>query len=83
MPLVTSAPTNRTNVLLIHRDVVDTSKKKQFVDSYGSINFCKVSLTVLSPAGFVANKKNDPSNRKYGNFAIRLLRSFVTGEQKH
>lgn len=81
MPLVTSAPTNRTNVLPIH--VVNTSKKKQFVDSYGSINFCKVSLTVLSPAGFVANKKNDPSNRKYGNFAIRLLRSFVTGEQKH
>lgn len=81
MPLVTSAPTNRTNVLLIH--VVNTSKKKQFVDSYGSINFCKVSLTVLSPAGFVANKKNDSSNRKYGNFAITLLRSFVTDEQKH
>lgn len=57
MPLVTSAPTNRTNVLLIHRDVVHTSKKKQFVDSYGSINFCKVSLAIVLPAGFVANKK--------------------------
>lgn len=69
MPLVTSAPTNRTNVLLIHRDVVHTSKKKQFVDSYGSINFCKVSLAIVLPAGFVANKK---TIQVIGNMIISL-----------
>lgn len=73
MPLVTSAPTNRTNVLLIHRDVVHTSKKKQFVDSYGSINFCKVSLAIVLPAGFVANKK---TIQVIGNMIISLSRCY-------
>ena len=62
--------------LLIHCDVVNTNKKKQFVDplhSYGSINFCKVSLTVVSRAGLVANKK---TIRVIGNMVISLSRCY-------